>query len=57
MKKSQNSRNKGFFYQFCLLKEPDPWIQIQEAQKHTDPERTLFLLMVSRRSAATRIFL
>ncbi len=30
-KKSQNSKNQGFSYYFCLM------IRIQEAQKHVDP--------------------
>ncbi len=37
--KSQNSRNQGFSYYFCLIRIhiSDQWIRIQEAQKHTDP--------------------
>jgi hypothetical protein len=45
MKKSQNGRNQGFCYYFCLMMEesgsesesPSRSIRIREAQKHTNP--------------------
>ncbi len=42
IKKSQNSRNQGFSYYFCLMIEGpgsgSVWIRIKETQKHTDPD-------------------
>ena len=42
---SQNSKNQGFSYYFCMIIEgsgsrihtSDKWIRIREAQKHVDP--------------------
>ncbi len=56
MKKLQNRR---VFYFACRLKDPDPWIRIQEAQKHTDPEHCFCswcLVIVLRREYFCRIF-
>jgi hypothetical protein len=45
IKQSQNSRNQGFSYYFCVMMEGsgsvplDYWIRIQEAKKHTDPDQ------------------